>query len=168
MKQALGIAVALLLIGLGFVIYATGRDVPAADALSATATPEASFAYANATADDIVVDAPRPGAASGRTVTITGVARGTWYFEASFPAKLVAADGTTTLAQAAAQAQGDWMTTGLVPFSVSLDAGSYQGPATIVLSRDNPSGLPTSDASVSFPVTIEGAATGTATSSALR
>src|SRR6185436_520379 len=51
-------------------------------------------------------------------LTVTGEARGNWYFEASFPAVLVDWDGKI-IAQLPAQAQGDWMTQEFVPFSVT-------------------------------------------------
>jgi len=41
-----------------------------------------------------------------------------------------------------------------VPFRVTLDVGAYSGPATLVLKRDNPSGLPENDASISVPIEV--------------
>lgn len=111
--------------------------------------------YTNATPDNIVVTNPFPGAVTGKEVQVMGKARGPWYFEASFPVTLLDKDGNI-LDQKPAQAQGEWMTTEFVPFSVTLTAPqSYIGPATLVLKNDNPSGLPEKDKSVSFPITIE-------------
>jgi hypothetical protein len=68
--------------------------------------------------------------------------------------KLLDANGTQ-LALKPAQAQGDWMTTDFVPFSVTL---TYPTPATatgtLVLMRDNPSGLPQNDDYLVIPVTF--------------
>jgi hypothetical protein len=50
------------------------------------------------------VNSPAPYARVTSPLTVTGVARG-WYFEGSFPAKLVGADGQV-IAQAPAQAAG--------------------------------------------------------------
>lgn len=115
----------------------------------------AQITYVNASANNVVVDTPKPGDVTGKEVTVMGKARGTWYFEASFPVEILDKNGNR-LAIAPAQAQGEWMTENFVPFSVSVTVPeSYIGPATVVLHKDNPSGLPENDASVSFPITIE-------------
>lgn len=62
-----------------------------------------------ATVADIIVDSPAPNAVISSPLTVTGTARGTWYFEASFPVRLLD-DLGNELAVAPAQAQGDWMT----------------------------------------------------------
>ncbi len=78
-------------------------------------------------------------------LTLSGEARGNWYFEASFPIRLYDADGNE-LAVAVAQAQGDWMTTEYVPFKTTLTFDPPSTPTgTIVLQKDNPSGLPEYD-----------------------
>ena len=111
--------------------------------------------YSNASADNIKVETPYPGAVTGKAFGIRGEARGTWYFEASFPIFLIGKDGKV-LATAVAQAQGDWMTTEFVPFQADMTVPeSYIGPATLILKKDNPSGIPAKDASVSFPITVE-------------
>jgi hypothetical protein len=94
-------------------------------------------------------------------LTITGAARG-WYFEASFPVKLLDAAGNI-VAQAPAQAQGDWMTSDFVPFQVTLTwSGNMSGAGTVVFAKDNPSGLPANDAEVRVPVEfVNGASTAT-------
>ena len=115
-------------------------------------TPQ--ITYVNASADNIVVTSPIPGAVTGKSFTVTGKARGPWYFEASFPVEVKDPSGNT-LATGVAQAQGDWMTTDFVPFSVAITIpGAYQGPATLILKKDNPSAEPQNDASMSFPITI--------------
>jgi hypothetical protein len=111
--------------------------------------------YANASADLITVELPYPGAVTGKDFSVIGKARGTWFFEASFPIELLDSDGNV-LATAIAEAQSDWMTEEFVPFKADIKAPqSYIGPATLVLHKDNPSGLPEHDASVSFPITVE-------------
>lgn len=111
--------------------------------------------YTNATADLIVVDTPFPGSVTGKEFSVVGKARGTWFFEASFPIELIDKDGNQ-LAVAVAQAQSDWMTTEFVPFKADFKVPqSYIGPATLILKKDNPSGLPENDASISFPITVE-------------
>jgi hypothetical protein len=102
----------------------------------------------------ISVSAPLPGDEVQSPLTVTGEARGNWYFEASFPVRLLDGNGNE-LTVAPAQAQGDWMTTDFVPFSVTL---TFPTPATatgtLVLSKDNPSGEPQFDDSIEIPVTF--------------
>lgn len=105
--------------------------------------------------DLISVSAPTPGALVTSPLTVTGRARGYWYFEASFPVKLLDQDGSV-LAIAPAQAQGDWMTEEFVPFSVTLTYPTPQGQyGTLVLMKDNPSGEPQFDDEIRFPVVFD-------------
>ena len=67
----------------------------------------------------IVIDAPIPGATVTSPLTVTGRARGPWYFEASFPV-ILKGPGGAVLATVPAQAVGDWMTTDWVPFTATL------------------------------------------------
>lgn len=114
-----------------------------------------SITYKNASADNIVVDLPFPGAVTGKTFKVMGKARGTWFFEASFPIELLDVNGKV-IAIGIAQAQDEWMTENFVPFEAEIKApATYIGPATLVLKKDNPSGLPENEASASFPITIE-------------
>lgn len=103
----------------------------------------------------IRVDTPFPGAVTGKEFSVIGQARGTWFFEASFPVEVLDKDGKR-LAQGVAQAQGEWMTTDFVAFKADIKVPqSYIGSATLVLHKDNPSDDRKLDASVSFPFTIE-------------
>jgi len=106
--------------------------------------------------DLITEDSPAINAAVGSPITISGQARGTWYFEASFPVELLDANGKTITA-APAKAQGDWMTTDFVPFALSLPFAAQPAGSkgTLVLHKDNPSGDPARDQSVSIPVVFK-------------
>ncbi len=86
---------------------------------------------------------------------VVGQAPGNWYFEASFPVQVRDEEGNV-VGRAVAQAQGDWMTTGAVPFtaSVTIDA-AYHGAANLILLKDNPSGLPEHDDAVEISIVIE-------------
>jgi uncharacterized protein YxeA len=118
-------------------------------------TPTEKITYTNATGDLIKVELPLPGAVVPKNFSVTGTARGTWFFEASFPVQVLDKNGNL-LVSGPAQAQSDWMTENFVPFKIDIKIpGNYTGPATLVLKKDNPSGLPAHDASISFPVTIE-------------
>lgn len=102
--------------------------------------------------DLIRVDAPASGDLVTSPITITGEARGSWYFEASFPVKLVDANGRI-LAQGPAQAQGEWMTPEFVPFTATW---AFSKPTTdtgtLILRNDNASGLPENDKEIEIPV----------------
>lgn len=111
--------------------------------------------YVNASADMIRVTNPAPGAVTGKPITVMGEARGTWYFEASFPIE-VRDNAGAVLATGHAEAKGDWMTESFVPFTATIAIPeSYIGEAMLVLMNDNPSGMPENARSVSFPITIE-------------
>lgn len=113
------------------------------------------ISYTNASADLIEVVSPLPGAIVGNSFSITGQARGTYYFEASFPVVILGASDEV-LVQTYATAQEDWMTENFVPFRADITLpGSYGGPAKILLKKDNPSGLSEHDATTSFDVVIE-------------
>ncbi len=107
-------------------------------------------------ASRVVIDAPKSGATVPKTFTVTGKAPGNWFFEASFPIQVRDANNKV-IGQGIAQALSDWMTTGDVPFKAEISTASstYTGAATLVLMRDNPSGLPENDDAVSIPITIQ-------------
>lgn len=102
--------------------------------------------------EQIAVTTPQPNDNVDSPLIIEGEARGTWFFEASFPVKLLDADGNM-IAVHFAQAQGEWMTEDFVPFSSQL---IFETPVTdtgvLILEKDNPSGLPENDASIEIPV----------------
>jgi hypothetical protein len=118
--------------------------------------PAPKITYKNASANLIVPENPGPGDVVGKEFRVTGKARGNWYFEASFPIDVLDKGGKK-IASGYAQAEGEWMTTEFVPFKsiVIKIPSTYIGPATLVLHKDNPSGLPENDASISYPIVIE-------------
>jgi hypothetical protein len=88
-------------------------------------------------------------------VKISGSARGNWYFEASFPVQVLDSDGTV-LGSGTGQAQGEWTTTNYVPFIGEISFTKPKGKTgSIVFKKDNPSGLPANDDSVSIPINFE-------------
>lgn len=101
---------------------------------------------------NIQVSSPHADAVIQSPLTVSGQARGTWYFEASFPVRLLDGNGNE-IAVVPAQAQSDWMTEDFVPFLATL---TFTAPATptgtLVLEKDNPSGLPEHAAEVRIPV----------------
>ena len=114
----------------------------------------AQVEYSNATSDNIVVDLPKPGDLIQSPVTVTGRARGTWYFEASFPIMVLDSNGNV-IGQGPAQAIGEWMTEDFVPFSTEIVfTGNPTGNGFLLIKNDNPSGLPQFDKSIKIPVTF--------------
>lgn len=103
----------------------------------------------------IEVNTPSINGFAASPLKVEGRARGTWYFEASFPVELKDANGKT-IAEAPAQAKGDWMTEEFVPFSLSLTfpAQPRGTMGTLILHKDNPSGEPERDQSLSIPITF--------------
>ena len=108
-------------------------------------------------AEKIILDTPLPNTTVNNPLLITGKARGSWFFEASFPIYLVDAHGNM-LGQGVAQAQGNWMTTDFVPFTATITFTANPqivgDTATLVLQKDNPSGLHENDEALRVPVII--------------
>jgi hypothetical protein len=104
--------------------------------------------------DFIQVSFPQPGEEVGGKINVTGIAKGTWYFEGEFPIDLVDLEGKR-LSSASAMAEGEWMTEKFVPFSASL---KYETSDTIsaklILRRNNPSDILEQNISIEIPVTL--------------
>ena len=106
------------------------------------------------TQSDIIVTYPSARAEVLNDFIVKGRARGTWYFEASFPVKILDADGNLVV-QSYATAQGDWMTEDFVPFEAHLVFNNPQSETGfLVLEKDNPSGLPENEAEIRIPITF--------------
>ncbi|MEK7538956.1 MAG: Gmad2 immunoglobulin-like domain-containing protein [Patescibacteria group bacterium] len=148
MKQKVVIAVAVLVVaGAGWAFFGSQKTplgVP-------TPTPQPI----TISDERIRVSAPLSGAKITSPLVVRGEARGTWYFEASFPVRLRDANGKE-LAVKPAQAQGEWMTTEFVPFEAALTFTKPETKTgTLILEKDNPSGLPEHAAHIEIPVVFE-------------
>ena len=170
MKLFWSVIVILIIAGGGFYLVSRDRTVsegPYACTMDAKMCPDGSYvgrtgpkcefekcpsSPLNNHADLIKVFSPIPNEVIASPLTVRGEARGNWYFEASFPMRLYDANGTE-LAVIPVQATGEWMTTEFVPFQTTL---TFSVPATttgtLVLEKDNPSGLTEFDDSISIPV----------------
>jgi len=92
-----------------------------------------------AKADLIKISKPRPNDTIVSPATITGQARGTWFFEGEFTIYLEDVLGNT-ISQASATAEGDWMTEDFVSFSAALTFDNESsGPGKLYLNKANPS-----------------------------
>jgi hypothetical protein len=106
------------------------------------------------TQKDIMVFCPKPNQCVSSPLTVTGKARGSWYFEASFPMRLVDAQGNE-LATAPGKAKGDWMTGDFVPFEGKLEfTVTKQTKGKLILENANPSGLPENAKKIEIPVIL--------------
>ncbi|MDB5187767.1 MAG: hypothetical protein JWO50_287 [Candidatus Kaiserbacteria bacterium] len=97
---------------------------------------------------------PQPNQSVDPIFSVSGEAPGPWFFEGSFPVQ-IRDKSNNILQQATAKALGTWTTEGQVKFAVSITVTQFHGPATVILLRDNPSGMPENDDSVSIPITIK-------------
>ena len=103
----------------------------------------------------VMVTSPQPHTHVGHAFTVAGVAPGPWYFEAQFPVQVRDPKGNI-VGRAPGLAAGDWQTDKLVTFTANMQVdATYHGPATLILLKDNPSGLPENDDAVSFPIIID-------------
>ena len=156
MMLKIGIGSALLIAG-GVVLvtfpkpdtlsYQTSSPASVQDSGVAQPTPTPTSPH-----EMVRVSSIAPFGAVKSPLVLAGEARGNWFFEGSFPVTLVDANGKV-LAQAVAQTPGEWMTTEFIPFSAKLD---FKKPTTstgtIILKRDNPSGIVEFDSELHFPV----------------
>lgn len=98
---------------------------------------------------------------------VRGRARGTWFFEASFPIVLVDWDGKI-IAQGHADAVLDpndpnstWMTEDFVAFKATLEfenpsfEADFSKRGSLILQKNNPSGLPQNDDALEIPVRFD-------------
>lgn len=102
--------------------------------------------------DLIRSDNPRSNQVISSPLEIRGQARGSWFFEASFSAKLVDADNKV-LAEVPITSEGEWMTNEFVPFKGTMNFDdSKSGVGTLILQKANASGLPENDDELRIPV----------------
>jgi hypothetical protein len=95
---------------------------------------------------------PLPGDQIQSPLAIEGMAKGPWYFEASFPVYLLNAAGDT-IARVPAESQGEWMTENMVPFKATLEFTPPAGDSgTLIFARSNASGLPEHDDELRVPI----------------
>jgi len=101
--------------------------------------------------DEVIrISSPKDGDEISSPLTIKGEARGFWFFEGDFPIILTDWDGRI-IAESYATAKGEWMTEdfvefeGIIEFAKPEDIGEFSKRGSLILQRDNPSGLPEND-----------------------
>jgi hypothetical protein len=116
--------------------------------------PAPPSANQNTQEAEIIITEPVAGALVKSPLTVSGRARGVWYFEAQFPVRLLDDQGKE-VGLAIAKAQGDWMTNDFVPFTVTME---FSAPSStrgvLIFNKDNPSGLPQNAGEYRVPVTF--------------
>lgn len=100
----------------------------------------------------IRISEPRPNTVITSPLVVKGMAWGNWFFEVSFPVRLFDGNGEK-LARGIATAQAPWMTAEFVPFEAELVfASPTTETGTLLLDKDNPSGLPENEDALRVPV----------------
>lgn len=112
--------------------------------------------YSTSTAMDMIKIYNPPMNTTVRSpLTVTGVARGTWFFEGSAPLLLVDMNGNI-IAQSTIIAQNNWQTTDYIAYLAALPYPPQPSGSNgvMILKKDNPSGLSKNDAWVEVLVTF--------------
>lgn len=100
---------------------------------------------------EISVAFPLPGDLASSPLKVVGKARGSWFFEASLPVRLVTASGTTIVSHYG-EAGDDWMTNDFVNFTSDLVFETTATSGYLIVAKDNPSGLPEYDNKITIPI----------------
>jgi hypothetical protein len=133
-------------------------ETPTAATTATTTTTTTTTTTGADSADLIVVEVPGADGVVASPLRVAGRARGFWFFEATFPIKLLDANGKL-VSESFVQASAEWMTTEFVPFEGKL---IFEPPATatgtLVFEKANASGLPQHDDSLRMPVRFAAAA----------
>ncbi|MFA5080735.1 MAG: GerMN domain-containing protein [Candidatus Paceibacterota bacterium] len=102
----------------------------------------------------IEVDYPLSGTFIESPLIIKGRARGSWFFEASFPIELVDKNNNI-IATGAGMATANSLTEDFVPFEAKLEFSNLEKKeGFLILKNDNPSGLPENEKQIKIPVII--------------
>lgn len=163
----MGLVSLLLTLALGvWWFFGTSSPVLVPDLPHASSTPvflvDADVqAHIDSKQDLIRLATPLPGTLIRSPLTIQGVARGFWFFEASFPIVLTDWDGRI-IAEGYASADENWMTDEFIPFTATLAFTSpvkasdpvFMQRGALILRKDNPSGLPENDDALEIPVQL--------------
>ncbi|MDP2950981.1 MAG: Gmad2 immunoglobulin-like domain-containing protein, partial [bacterium] len=105
--------------------------------------------------DWVILSTPKENELVSSPILIEGKAKGTWFFEGSFPAKLYNEQGEL-LSVAIASSKGEWMTEDYVDFTAQMTfLVATTTKAKLVLERDNPSGLSELEKSVEFSLVLK-------------
>ena len=159
-KYTIVSALVIVVLFAGWLLMRAPQAVEAPEAIpedTATAGENASTTPATENEPNIIVDTPRGGENVTSPLTVSGKAKGYWYFEGSFPVTIVDWDGKI-IGEGYATAQGDWMTYEYVPFTAEVTftaaeiSGNYSRNGALILQKANPSDLPENSEALEMPV----------------
>ena len=122
--------------------------------LGACGVPEGGNGAGEDVSAFITVETPAEGDEVSTPLTVTGEARGTWFFEGDFPMRLLTEEGDI-LESHFATAQDEWMTEDFVPFEGEMAfTVEEETSAVLRLERDNPADKEELDMHVEIPLTL--------------
>ncbi len=157
----IGICLVIIIILVVLVSRPKSSNGPVASDTQATSSTQpsssaAKIVYAPASAaNQIRVESPIAGATIHNVtpIKVSGQALGSWFFEGSFPAEVTDAKGTV-IGRGIIKSQSNWMTDSFVNFigEISYQNEPYGTNGYVILKKDNPSGLPQNEASVTIPI----------------
>jgi len=102
----------------------------------------------------IIVDGVSEGMLIDSPLVLRGSAKGNWFFEGSFPVKLVDSENNS-IASGVATATANSLTDEFVPFEIRLEFNiPEKKDGVLVFKNDNPSGMPENDIYYRIPVVI--------------
>ncbi len=152
-KKSLFSIATLLIVVVGFLAFAFGAGKSLAPTIFRNTKPVHTGPEA-ALPDLITVNAPLPNSVVTSPLTISGKARGSWFFEASAPVELRDSTGNV-IGRGIITAQGDWQTSEYVPFTAKMTyTKTATKTGTLILRNDNPSGDPARQKTLEIPVTF--------------
>lgn len=157
------ILLAVIIFVLAWLLFTTPAEAPVRSPI-ATSTNEAVLPAPTASASSsqgapldtqVVVATPAGNATVSHTLDVSGSAPNQWFYEAVFPIQVRDSDDDL-IGSAQGQAQSDWTQPGQIKFTAQIAVdSSYEGPATLILLKDNPSGLPQNADEVTVPIVIK-------------
>ncbi|MEI7451902.1 MAG: DUF5668 domain-containing protein [Candidatus Falkowbacteria bacterium] len=122
------------------------KNIEAEKAASDNIESSSTIELSNIIANQVVSASP---------LHVEGNAPGAWFFEASFPIKIVD-ENLNELGQGQAKAIGDWATSSLVKFTADITyKKSSSTKAEIIFAKDNPSGLEKNYEKFTIPVELK-------------
>lgn len=169
MKKIIALIILAVVMYGGWDIYQKNKNVPPVPVENEV--PADIQAHIDSKSDLIRVESPATMSTITSPLTVRGMARGNWFFEASFPVTLVnwdgliIAEGYATFTPDPNDPESTWMTTEFIPFEGTLtfenpsfpntEAKHFSKRGAIIFQKDNPSGLPEHDDALEIPVWFE-------------
>ena len=140
-----------------FAVPAPTANAPTGGIATTSTSNGTTSSTTTAMGDLIQVTSPLPNSIiSSTTIVITGKARGSYFFEASFPIEVYGQPQEGLLGNGTAHAEADWMTNDFVPFTATIHLlPTIETPGEtihILLKNDNPSGDPARQKILDIPV----------------